>query len=306
MANLRTRLSSVPTPEQSYDALFGNVSSSMQIATLRISDLEAHPLQKTIFSRYSLEKLEELTQNIKLNGVLSPIIVRPMPSDEQHPYKYYQILAGHRRVQGSDKAGLETIPAIIRDVDDDTANLIFTDTNLNQREQLLPSEKALAYKLQTDSLKNLGTNGPSVSIIAEQNGTTRKEIYRYIRLTELIPTLLQLVDDSILPFRVGVNLSYLTTDEQEIIDAYLSENKVKISVEQSENIKKYSKEIAPITYAVLNNMFKPAKTVKTTERKLKFSKPALNKVWSYIPDTLDDSEVQNYILKALIYYHNNQ
>jgi len=312
MANLRTRLS-IPTPEESFDALFG--SNKGGIDHLNLVDLQPYPNQP--FRPYTEDKLQELIEDIKLNGVLSPIIVRPMPVDEEHPYKYYQILAGHNRVRASKAVGLETIPTIVKDVDDDMAKLILVNTNLNQRDQLLPSEKAFAYKMQMDSMKRQGkrtdlTSRPMVgkSTTTEKigfiNNDGERQVQRFIRLTELIPTLLKMVDDNILPFRVGVNLSYLTTDEQEIIDAYLSETKVKISVEQSEDIKKYSKEIAPITFAVLNNMFKPVKTIKPTERKIKFSKPALNKVWSYIPDTLDDSEVQDYILKALIYYHNNQ
>ena len=323
MANLRTRLSSVPTPEESFDALFGVSLDKNRIVRLKLCDLEFAP-QKTPLN--SDDELNEMAESIRRIGVKEPILVREMPADKTHSYMYYQVLNGRNRTEASRRAGLDDIPAIIENVTDAEAQYIIATTTLSQRQNLKTSVKAWAYRMQQEAKINLATSkdevvpsgdtclnddvprGDRISIrdLAEETGGSKTTIARYIRLTYLIENLLDLIDNNELPMKAGVSLSYLSSDEQEIIDAYLSENKVKISVEQSEDIKKYSKEIAPITYAVLNNMFKPVKTVKPTERTIKFSKPALNKVWSYIPDTLDDSEVQDYILKALIYYHNNQ
>lgn len=294
-----------------------------KIVLLKVRDIDFYYEQKT--RMYPDDELLALSEEIKNEGLIHPIVVRTMEPDEKHQYKWYQVLDGRNRLQATRLAELDEIKAIITDCDDDRAAYIVSTTTINQRQNLLPSEKAYAYKMQRNSLCKQGkrtdlTSRQNVDKLVQCNvdSTSRQNVgklnvepretvidrkaQRYIRLTYLISSLLELVDDNVLTFGVGVNLSYLTTDEQEIIDAYLSENKVKISVEQSENIKKYSKEIAPITYAVLNNMFKPAKTVKPTERKLKFSKPMLNKVWSYIPSTLEDSEVNEYILTALEYY----
>ncbi|MEG0115503.1 MAG: ParB/RepB/Spo0J family partition protein, partial [Hydrogenoanaerobacterium sp.] len=253
MSSLRTRLS-IPTPAESYDALFGGTPKG-DIQKLSIADLQPYPNQP--FHSYSVQRLQEFSEDIAQNGVLCPIIVRPMPADDEHLYSYFQILAGHNRVAAAEAAGLLEVPAIVKDVGEDEAALIMVTTNLNQRDKLLPSEKAFAYKMQLEATKRQGertdltsrpmvgalnstdvTSRPmvgrlsSAELVGKANGDGERQVQRYIRLTELIPSLLQMVDDDILPFRAGVNLSYLSVDEQEITEAYLKEHKIMLSVEQ--------------------------------------------------------------------------
>ncbi|MEG1084583.1 MAG: ParB/RepB/Spo0J family partition protein [Hydrogenoanaerobacterium sp.] len=341
MSSLRTRLS-IPTPAESYDALFGGTPKG-DIQKLSIADLQPYPNQP--FHPYSVQRLQELSEDIAQNGVLCPIIVRPMPADDEHLYSYFQILAGHNRVAAAEAAGLLEVPAIVKDVGEDEAALIMVTTNLNQRDKLLPSEKAFAYKMQLEATKRQGertdltsrpmvgalnstdvtsrpmvgalnstdvTSRPmvgrlsSAELVGKANGDGERQVQRYIRLTELIPSLLQMVDDDILPFRAGVNLSYLSVDEQEITEAYLKEHKVMLSVEQSENIKKYSQELSPVTFIVLDRMFYPQKAKKSNGRKIKFSNPVLNKVLSYIPTELEGNEISDYILRAVKFYKENK
>ncbi|MEG0017967.1 MAG: ParB/RepB/Spo0J family partition protein [Hydrogenoanaerobacterium sp.] len=327
MSSLRTRLS-IPTPAESYDALFGGTPKG-DIQKLSIADLQPYPNQP--FHPYSVQRLQELSEDIAQNGVLCPIIVRSMPADDEHLYSYFQILAGHNRVAAAEAAGLLEVPAIVKDVGEDEAALIMVTTNLNQRDKLLPSEKAFAYKMQLEATKRQGertdltsrpmvgalnstdvTSRPmvgrlsSAELVGKANGDGERQVQRYIRLTELIPSLLQMVDDDILPFRAGVNLSYLSVDEQEITEAYLKEHKVMLSVEQSENIKKYSQELSPVTFIVLDRMFYPQKAKKSNGRKIKFSNPVLNKVLSYIPTELEGNEISDYILRAVKFYKENK
>lgn len=213
------------------------------------------PYGKQPFKPYIKTKLNELAEDIKQNGVLSPIIVRPIIGGK------FQILAGHNRVNASKLAGITNIPAIIKEVDDRTATLIMLNTNLNQRDELLPSEKAFAYKMQMEAMKNAGTIGPSISQIAENNKTNRKEIYRYIRLTYLDYYLLEMVDKKEIPFRSGVALSYLNEENQNEVLDYLDMRDIKtITLEQAEQIKGYKD--TELNFDILDLIFGKVKTEK--------------------------------------------
>lgn len=199
------------------------------IVELNIDQLEPFPNQP--FKPYSILKLAELTQDIMDNGVLSPIIVRPMDSN-------YQILAGHNRVNAAKQIGMTTIPGIIKDVDDDTATIIMVNTNLNQRDGLLPSEKAFAYKMQLEALNHNGMK-PDVTLAHNETrlrsdeelsrivGLSRAQIQRTVRLTSLITELLEMVDEKTLPMLSGVELSYLEEEEQEKVLYYFENNNLK-------------------------------------------------------------------------------
>lgn len=310
--NLSNRLDNIPTPEESYSQLFG--STGTMTKQLKLSDLHPYPNQP--FRPYTQDKLQELAIDIKDNGLQSPIIVREMQPDSLCPYAYYQILAGHNRVEACRLLEMETISAFVKSVDDATAALIMVNTNLNQREGLLPSEKAWAYRLQkeanehpsgerTDLVHNVH-KVDTICEIAAEAADGRRNIAYYIRLTYLAAELLAAVDNDVLPFRVGVALSYLSEDEQLIVDAFLSENRRKINVEQAEAVKRYSREVAPITYAALDKLFGRVVTAQTV-KPLRFKKKDIVQLEKYIPNSARGNAA-DYVVNALKYYmeHNSE
>lgn len=208
---------------------------------------EEHPAQP--FRPYSKDALQELAGDIAENGVIQPVIVRPWKGQ-------YQILAGHNRVAAAALAGLSTVPCIVRDVDDATAVRVLTQTNLKQREKLLPSEKAFAYKLLADSTRSQGkrsdlTLGHSVpkwrsdNYVAQQMGESGgKAVQRYIRLTYLIPPLLALVDTDNIGFVAGVALSFLNAGQQcRLVNVMAQFELSKITKSQAEELKTYREEL---------------------------------------------------------------
>lgn len=239
----------------------GNATAPGTIVQLPLGKLIAWANQP--FKPYSEEKMQQLVEDIKANGVLNPIIVRP--KGEQ-----YEILAGHNRWNASRKAGLETIPAIIKVVDDDTATLIMVNTNLNQRDELLPSEKAWAYRLQLEAMKRqagrptkenssqIETQKRSDQQLAEQTGESRNQIQRYIRITYLIPEFLEMVDQVMLPMNSGVSLSYLAEDQQHIVCDVSAECDKKISTAQAERIKRLG-QTGDFSESAVKQILLPAK-----------------------------------------------
>ena len=197
----------------SIDELLGvvNEESAMEIEISKIHPFKNHP-----FKVLDDEKMQDLVESVKINGVLTPVLLR-MDENED-----YEMVSGHRRMHAAQLAGLTTIPAIVRELSDDDAIVAMVDANI-QREELLPSEKAFAYKMKLDAMKRQGsrtdiTSGqidqklkPVISrnILADQVGESSKQIQRYIRLTELIPELLDLVDNKKLQFTVAVDISYI-------------------------------------------------------------------------------------------------
>lgn len=193
------------------------------------------------------EELPQLVESIQAIGVLSPIVVRPK-GDE------YEILSGHRRTEAAKLAGLTTVPVVIRDVSDDEAVCILCDSNLNHRDKLLPSEKAFAYKLKLDAIKRQGNRedltcgqvvhklegAKSRDVIAEQSNENARQISRYVRLTELLPDLLDLVDGGKLAFIPAVAVSYLKPDEQQILLDVLKRDQISISLSQATQLKELS------------------------------------------------------------------
>lgn len=167
------------------------------------------------FKPYSGEQLWDLVKSIEEHGVLSPILVRPAPDGQR-----YEIISGHNRVNAAHRAGLKTIPAAVREMDDDEATLAMVESNLRQREQLLPSEKAFAYKMQLEALKHRGVTCGQVghksreSVSDEDSGRT---VQRYIRLTNLITPILDMVDEKRMAMGPAVELSYLNRDQQEML-----------------------------------------------------------------------------------------
>lgn len=339
---LNTRINNIPTPEESYNALFGIDTSGTRVVRLKLCDLEFAP-QKTPLN--SEEELNEMAESIKKIGVKEPILVRKMPADGTHLYEYYQILNGRNRTQASKIAGMEDIPAIIEDVNDAEAQYIIATTTLSQRQHLKTSVKAWAYRSQMDAMKlmsgtrtdlvpsghkvvddgysNLVPSGhkvvdgghsdlvPSghkvdtISIIAGSSNDSRRNIARYIRLTYLIEELLEMVDNDKLPMKSGVALSYLSTDEQYTVHAYITENQKVVSVEQADAIKRYSQEFGQVNTIQLKRLFNEEKKNASPPNVFKLNKKALSSIEQYIPATQKDN-ASDYIIKALEFYRKHQ
>lgn len=198
------------------------------------------------FKPYSADKLAELAENIRQNGVISPVRLRLSPFEKGR----YQILAGHNRVAASKLAGRKTIPAILMQATDDEAKLILIDSNLYQRDHLLPSEKAWAYKMRLDTIKQQGkrtdlTSGQvvqklSVEKVGDEVKENYKQVQRYIRLTYLASPLLDMVDTEAIPFTAGVSISFLSHEAQQLLVTVMADNDVKsITRSQGEELKAF-------------------------------------------------------------------
>ena len=179
------------------------------LAVDKLRAFEGHP-----FKVVDNEEMDQLTWSILTQGLLTPLVVRPLDNGE------YEVISGHRRLHACKKAGIETVPALIYAIDRDAAAIALVDSNL-QREKILPSEKAFAYKLKLEALKHQGTSSQvgtklrSDEMIAQQTGDSRNQVQRYVRLTNLIPGILQKVDEGRIALTPAVELSYLTDAEQE-------------------------------------------------------------------------------------------
>ena len=192
----------------------------------------------------------ELLASIKESGIIEPLIVR---KDSQRN-GYYEIVSGHRRKTAAVAAGIEKIPCVIKDLTDDEASIYVADGNIHREsEEVLPSEKAWAYRMKLESVKRMRKNAKetggqlvhqtkSIDEVAENSDDNRKQIQRYIRLTYLLPQLLGKVDAGKMPFMVGVELSYLTEAEQDLVLSVIDIEKVKVSLEQAQQLKRMSKE----------------------------------------------------------------
>ncbi len=209
------------------DEFFGIPTSMEGSAMVKIKDI--YPFKDHPFKVLDDEKMEELVESIKANGVLSPVLVRP-----RTPEQGYEMISGHRRLHASKKAGLEYIPAIIKEMSDDEATIAMVDSNV-QREEILPSERAWALKMKIDAIKHqgqktddaLGRNVPNWSHeeVGEEAGLSGRQVKRYIRLTELIPPLLSLVDSNELGMMMAVDISFFSQEVQEWFYEYHRANK---------------------------------------------------------------------------------
>lgn len=261
----------------SIDELLGvmNEESAMEIELKSITPFRSHP-----FKVLNDEKMEDLINSIKENGVITPVLIRP--TEKNH----YEMISGHRRLYAARKAGLGTIPAIVRELSDDEAVIAMVDANI-QREELLPSEKAFAYKMKLEAMKHQGgrtdiTSGQngqklerivSRDVLAEQVGESSKQIQRYIRLTELIPELLDMVDNKKIQFTVAVDISYIDKEMQKWIYEYIRDNGFIKPNQIAVLRKRMEDENIGHSYmiSILNNCITPKKNRKVTlpEKKLK-------------------------------------
>lgn len=270
-----------------------------KIAVSSISNFPNHPYQVK-----DNEEMEDFVENIKQKGVIHPVIVRPKEDGT------YEMISGHRRKRACELAGIKEIPAIVRDMSDEDAIIYMVDSN-KQREKILPSEKAFAYKMKLEAMKRQGqrndltTSVPTAQklegktsreILGEEMGESQDQVRRYIRLTELIPELLQLVDDEKMKLRPAVEISYLTKSEQEYVFEAMEYNEVFPSHPQARELKKLSAE-GKLTDDEIDRIMSEEKP--NQKENIKFS---VDKVRGYFPKEYTPTEMQNIIVKLLENY----
>ena len=285
------------------DDLFSSEESRTDAQRERVVELplaDLYPFKDHPFKVLDDEKMLDTAESIREHGVLVPAIVRPREEGG------YEIVAGHRRHHASQIAGLDTMPAIIRDLDDDAATIIMVDSNL-QRESILPSERAWAYRMKLEAVKRQGARtdltsgqlGPKLeshrsnALVAEQAGESVKQLQRFIRLTELIPPLLDMVDERKIAFNPAVELSYLKPEEQgELLDAMDSEQATP-SLSQAQRLKKFSME-GHLSIDVM-------RAIMSEEKKGELDRITLtgDKVNKYFPRSYTPQQKEKVILKLL-------
>lgn len=272
------------------DELLGvvNEESAMEIDIASIHPFAGHP-----FKVIDDDKMQDLVESVKENGVITPVLIRPGDKNQ------YEMISGHRRMHTAELAGLSTIPAIVRDMTDDEAIIAMVDANI-QREELLPSEKAFAFKMKMDAIKRQGNrrdltsdqNGPKLAAweVGESNGISGTQVKRYIRLTELIPELLNLVDDKKLQFTVAVDISYINKEIQKRIYEYIRDNGF-IKSNQITALRKQL-ETEPVSQNFMISIFNNAIAPKKTNRKITLSEKKLTK---YFPPEYSQEQMEKVI-----------
>lgn len=281
---------------ESVEELLGiqNEESAMDIEIEKIYSFKNHP-----FKVIDDEKMQDLVDSIAANGVLTPILVRPLGADT------YEMISGHRRIHAAKLAGLEKIPTIIREMTDDEAVICMVDVNV-QREELLPSEKAFAYKMKLEAMKrkagrpsqsNVSQNGTdfrSDELLAKQIGTSRNQIQRYIRLTELLPELLELVDKKKLQFTVAVDISYIDKRIQEWIYEYIKDTGF-IKPNQIAALRQQLNE-GPVNQVMMLSLFNRCMMAKSSSRSITLSEKKLKR---YFPNSYTASDAERVIESLL-------
>ena len=226
----------------SYDDLFSTDTDRERIMDVPLSEL--YPFRDHPFKVKDDDKMQETAESIREYGVLVPALARPRAGGG------YELISGHRRKRGCELAGLETMPVIVRELDDDAAVIVMVDSNI-QRESLLPSERAFAYKMKLEAIKHQGARSDLTSsqvgmklqamdIVGQQAGESRNQVHRYIRLTRLIPEILDMVDNKRIALNPAVELSYLTPAEQELLVVTMDSEQATPSLSQAQRLKRFS------------------------------------------------------------------
>ena len=284
--------------ETSYDEMFGLKHDDERIVSLDVSLLVPHPDDP--FRYYSDAKLRELAESISKVGLLEPVIVRPAEGGK------YEILSGKNRTNAVRKNRERTIRAIVKDVDDFKAVMIITEANLKHREMLHPSEKGWAYRLQMEAIKKQGERNDldavqieqklSRRIVAEINEVKDSEIQRYIRLTYLIPELLEMVDEGEIPVMAAYQVSYLDTGSQNVVFRYLEESGTKLTIKLAQKIREnFSKNLSLSAEKIEN--FKAHNNRKESETiSFKISREKLGRFSDAVPD---DETIEKLFLEFL-------
>ena len=285
----------------SVDDLFSTEEGRQDAKLEKIQEIplsELHPFRNHPFKVKDDEAMMETADSIKQYGVLVPAIARPDPEGG------YELVAGHRRHRASELAEKETMPVIVRDLDDDAATIIMVDSNL-QRESLLPSERAFAYKMKLDAMKRQGirtdltlsqneTKLRSDEVLSKQVGESRAQVQRFVRLTELIPELLDLVDNKKLQFTVAVDISYIDKEVQEWIYEYISDTGF-IKPKQIAALRNQLND-GPINQIQMLSIFNNCVMAKKVSRSLTFSEKKLTK---YFPDDYTAKDMEQVIESLL-------
>ena len=291
----------------SVDDLFSTEESRVDEQREKIVEIplsELHPFKDHPFKVIDNEAMFDTAESIKQYGVLVPAIARPREDGG------YELVSGHRRKRACELASLETMPVIIRKLDDDAATIIMVDSNL-QRENILPSERAFAYKMKLSAMKQQGQRNDltcsqvgnklpgkkSSEILAEQVGESKNQIFRYIHLTELIPELLSMVDEKKIAFNPAVELSYLKSDEQLLLIDAMDTEQATPSLSQAQRLKKFSAEG--------NCTLEAMCAIMSEEKKGEPDKVTLtgDKIKKYFPKNYTPQQMEATIIKLLEGWH---
>ena len=280
-----------------------NEETALDIEISKIWPFKDHP-----FKVMDDEKMQDLMESIRANGILSPVLIRPVGND------IYEMVSGHRRMHAAMLLGMESVPAIIREMSDDEAIVKMVDANI-QREELLPSEKAFAFKMKLEAMRRQGSRSDLTSgqndqkligkvsrdVLAEELGESSKQIHRYIRLTELIPELLDYVDKRKIQFTVAVEISYIDKEIQKWLFEYIKENGT-VKINQI-SLLRSQLETDAISQAKMIALLNDSQPGKTRTSKLTFSEKKLRE---YFPAGYTTEEMRNVIEDLLLEWKENQ
>ena len=271
----------------------GKTENIKQVRLSQLFPFERHP-----FKVNNDAEMLKIVESVKQYGVLSPAIARPLPDGG------YELVSGHRRKRACELAGIDAMPAIVRDLDDDAATIVMVDSNL-QRENVLPSERAQAYKMKLEAMKRqagrpskenvsqVGTQKRSDQIMAEELGESRNQIQRYIRLTELAPELQEMVDNKKIAFTPAVELSYLSESEQQLLLDAMDSEQATPSLSQAQRLKEFSQR-SELTAEVM-------RAIMSEEKKPEIDRITItgDRLRKYFPRSCTPKQMEETIIKLL-------
>ena len=292
--------SSVNASLSSYDDIFSTEESRQEEQREQVQQIpigELFPFKNHPFKVLDDDSMSDTVESVKQYGVISPLIARPRPKGG------YEIISGHRRQHAAELAGLETLPVIVRQMDDDAAIILMVDSNL-QREHILPSERAFAYKMKLDAMKNQGTRSDLTSTqvvsklrsnekLGAENNQSRETVRRFIRLTNLIPELLDMVDNKTVSFNPAVELSYLSPEQQQEVIRAMDDTQNFPSVSQAKRIKKLAQDGTFTTETIVAIMGEEKKSELDT---VTIKNDTLRK---YFPRSYTPKQMEDTIIKLL-------
>ena len=283
----------------SYDEIFQTEETKIEASQERVIDIpltQLHPFKNHPFKVTDDESMLETAESITKHGVLVPVIARPREEGG------YELISGHRRKRASELAGKETLPCIVRNLDDDAATIIMVDSNI-QRENILPSERAFAFRLKMEAIKRQGARSDLTSMqvaqklsaekVGDDAGISKDQVRRFIRLTELVPELLDMVDAKKIAFNPAVELSYLMPHEQVQLMEAMDMEQATPSLSQAQRLKKYSQD-GKLTFDVMT-------AIMSEDKKGELDKVTLTgeKLKKYFPKSYTPQQMEETIIKLL-------